>query len=775
MLRTPPSLRSILIVAGSMTTIGLMVLMAFSVNHVSSDLVTKAIGQRLTALADHTHNKIERTLFERSRDVELMAQQLNDHGSPDSPPINDQLAEALTKHSDFAVLTLKDSSGHRIAHVGAADAATESLLDVQLRESPRAHSTLQLFAIRRPNGGQNGGPVQFAFSTPVNGMGPNSGSRLIAVLGDRWAQTLLEELTADLPVRDATYVTILFDGNHPLAGLRRPPQDLIDLFTAAKRTTERWKGFDLETETGKIVATSRSASSGSISGEGLAVLVSQPSASALQPLTDLKKTISLYAIIFVFHAFVLHLVLSSAITSPLLRLAKAADRIRTADDTAIPSLTHFAEAKTLSDSLNRLVTELKFRQTSLEALKAGLETQVQSRTRALEDKNAKLALATSQAERAIEAKSRLLAVASHDLRQPLHALSLLSLALKRRVTESDASEIVTQVEQSVQSLMAMMDELLHVARLDAGLVERNLAPAFIPDLIDRLGAEFSYEADQRNLRFNYYSTPFHVLTDHALLELIIRNILSNAFKFTSSGGIVIAARSRGDKVYIEVYDTGPGIEDARMTRIFDEFERSPRQAKGSNAGLGLGLSIVERHARLIDADVTVRSNLGKGSRFTVILNKCHAPRVPHKAPMQQASSRLSMTDVSVMLVDDNQSILDALRMDLTDRGASVRAFASTDAAAEALRTGMHVDIAVVDYDLGDDDTGISFLRRQWQSERTFPALILTGRTDARTLSEITCSGISWMTKPAHPDALAQTIEQLSSRSSIRGHIESALI
>jgi ActR/RegA family two-component response regulator len=222
----------------------------------------------------------------------------------------------------------------------------------------------------------------------------------------------------------------------------------------------------------------------------------------------------------------------------------------------------------------------------------------------------------------------------------------------------------------------------------------------------------------------------------------------------------LAARSRGNNVVVEIYDTGPGIEPQKLQSVFREFERSREQASGPNAGLGLGLSIVQRYASLIDAEVTVRSITGRGSRF-----KVEVPKLDHKltsvAVRKHASPVRSIAAVNVILVDDDCPFLDALRIDLTDRGANVRGFSSVQDAITAVNAGLPFDVAVVDYDIGDDMKGVGLISLWRQQGRRFGATILTGRTDASTLSVLNTSGVHWMTKPADPDSIAMAIERLS--------------
>ncbi len=301
---------------------------------------------------------------------------------------------------------------------------------------------------------------------------------------------------------------------------------------------------------------------------------------------------------------------------------------------------------------------------------------------------------------------------------------------------------------------------MHIAQLDAGLVSPVLEPIRLRNVIERIGAEFSFDADHRGLRFNFTCVDCFVMTDHALFETIVRNLVSNAFKFTKTGGVHLAARARGNKAVVEIYDTGPGIEQQRLKKIFYEFERSTEQAHGTNEGLGLGLSIVERYAALIDARVTIISVVGRGSRFSVEVPKLEK-KSPGLAKPEIAGAACSIANVNIMLVDDDNKSLNALRTVLTDRGANVTGFAVGRDALRAVDAGLAVDVAIVDYDLGDENSGIDLIWRWRRDGRNFNAMILTGRTDSRTLSELADSSVPWMTKPATADSIALAVERMS--------------
>lgn len=744
----PVSLRTILLIVGSATTLGVMLLMAWSLSHLSSQTLSKIIGQNLVALADQAQNKIERTALERRQDLSAIASDLE--GVPPAGSAKTRLDAGLKAHPEFAWIALADNHGTLLAKAGdASQEYIETAVRLTLQPSPLKSAPLLLQVQQRRE-----------LVVTVRVVGPAE-RHLIAGLGDGWIARAERDLQEGMASHPGVSVRLLTNKDGKLQELGEPDEQILHLARRAYASPTLWTGeAEQPGANGKMAALSSEVRTGASEHEAFHVLVSQPAHIALQPLATLRNTALACLVFFAIHAVAVHLILSSMFAEPFIKLSKAADEVRTTGQSDIPDLRQFAEAKLLSHSLQSLVHQLKGREQSLLELGASLERQVEERTRDLEQKNTLLAEATAKAEVATKAKGRLLAMASHDLRQPLQALSLFSRALQRRLTTLDTKELASQIDQSVAALTSMFDELLHVARLDAGQVTRTLVPVDLRSLMERLGGEVAHQCEQKGLRFNFFAPRTYVLSDPALLEIVLRNLLSNALKFTKTGGIVLTARSRGDRMAIEVYDTGPGIAPSRTSLIFEEFERSGDHARGPNEGLGLGLSIVKRHAALIGAAVDVRSCLGHGSRFSVSLPKCD--RASHALVQSEPNVKHSgcVAGLKVLVLEDCFELRHALSLDLEDRGATVSAFSSPDAASQALERGLSIDVAILDYDLGRGDTGLAFLERQGQ-RANFPALIVTGSTDGKTLARIEHSGLAYMAKPADADALAAAAESLA--------------
>jgi CheY-like chemotaxis protein/anti-sigma regulatory factor (Ser/Thr protein kinase) len=316
----------------------------------------------------------------------------------------------------------------------------------------------------------------------------------------------------------------------------------------------------------------------------------------------------------------------------------------------------------------------------------------------------------------------------------------------------------------------MFDALLNVSRLDAGLIRAEMRPISLKSLIERISVGFKADAEHRGLRFSQRCVDVVVNSDPVILETILRNLISNALKFTHSGGVLLAARRRAGDVVIEVYDTGPGIPKEKHDRIFREFERSQHEAVGPNEGLGLGLSIVRRYAGLLGVRVALRSRVGHGSRFSIMIPGSKVTAVEPPLDKRSMHVPVELTSLRILVLDDETAIVAALTRELEDRGAVARGFVSASEAEDAIAAGFQPDAAVVDFDLCCAERGHAAARRlAGRLGRPLPFLILSGATDRETLKELAASGVSWLTKPADPESIAAEIFDLCTRAAPHNH------
>ena len=244
-----------------------------------------------------------------------------------------------------------------------------------------------------------------------------------------------------------------------------------------------------------------------------------------------------------------------------------------------------------------------------------------------------LSVAKTQAEHANTGKSEYLAAASHDLLQPLNVARLFLDALAERPLDATSSALVERVARSLESADELLRTLLEMSRLDAGALQADMQDVALDPLLRALAAQYGLAADERGLRLRIVPSEAYVRSDPHLLERVVRNLLANALRYTHTGGVLVGARQRGDRVVIEVWDTGPGIPASDLRAIFCQFTRlAGPVVPDALPGMGLGLAIVERIAPLIDATIGVRSRVGRGSVFALSVPAIARPLQISSAP-----------------------------------------------------------------------------------------------------------------------------------------------
>ena len=757
-------LKAILVVVGSITTILLTLLVSYSFRELAVSSLTEQIGRSAAVLADQLEYKLDSDLLERSRHLEATSRLISPLIGGERPRTIAFLEQTRANYDDLIWVAVFDLHGAIQGEAGfqPRDVGDEkwsfknSFLQAAI-ESNKVQGPNVVLAPLKPG---KDGPGYVELATPVLGANGSPIAILTAYFSWDWAEELGRSLGGHSTVSQAMQLLVVTNGGRVLVGPAMATEQILSL-PSFKGSLTSTNGFKVETwPQGEQYVTgfSKSKQDSFVDGQDWIVLVRQNATAALEPVAQIQRNLIAYAILSGLVAILIHWFLAGQIVRPLLKISQAADRLRRNENVAIPTTLQFSEVKTLSNSLASLVVSLKAREASLEALSSTLEQQVSERTQTLAVQNRALEVAKLAAEEATRAKTRFIAAASHDLRQPLQALSLFANSLSGRLQGTANAYIAGNIEQSITSLREMFDALLHVSRLDAGLIDCEKSNVALAPLMARMAAEFRLNAAQRGLEFRCVIPDYWIVTEPALFEVIIRNLLSNAVKFTNAGGILVGARKRGDKVAIEIYDTGPGIPVEQQTAVFREFERSKTQANGPNDGLGLGLSIAERYGRLIDAEIQVHSRPGQGTRFSVIVQKAAEVAIVENIAHR---SRSNLSGLSLMLLDDSAKHLESLSLFLRDRGATVRTFSTAETALKALRNGMLIDVAVVDYDLGGMITGVEFLDLWYSERRNFEAIVLTGRTDADALKAITRSGKSWITKPAEPEMIAAIVSRLA--------------
>ena len=378
--------------------------------------------------------------------------------------------------------------------------------------------------------------------------------------------------------------------------------------------------------------------------------------------------------------------------------------------------------------------------------------------------------ARAAAEAANRAKSQLLAAASHDLRQPLHALGLYTAALAARACEVPWRPLVSNVQNAVNALEAQFAQLLDLSQLEAGALTPERSRVALAPLFARVAAEFRPLAAAKGLVLRCAATRLAVDSDAALLERMVRNLVANAVRYTSRGGIVVGGRRRGAQVSVVVIDTGVGIAPEHGDRIFEEFYqvRCGRDAATAPNGMGLGLAIVRRLANLLGHRVDLVSRVGTGSCFRI-----EAPRATdavhafaRAVPGLPSGGRASLEGTLVAVVDDDPTAIDAMAELFSIWGAKVVGGRDAQALLEALgRWERYPDLVVADLRLGDGASGIIAVRAL-RDELGFavPALIVSGDTSAAAERAVRSAGLTLLPKPVVATVLEAVATALVART-----------
>ncbi|MCY0963692.1 PAS domain-containing hybrid sensor histidine kinase/response regulator [Parathalassolituus penaei] len=393
------------------------------------------------------------------------------------------------------------------------------------------------------------------------------------------------------------------------------------------------------------------------------------------------------------------------------------------------------------------ITERKRAQEAMARINTELEQRVEARTRELQ-------AAKQEAEDANASKDKYLAAASHDLLQPLNAARLLVATLQERDLCHDNRHLVERIHTALTGAEELLADLLDISRLDANAVTPDQEEFAARDLLQALYSEFQPVAQQAGLELKLIDTSHVVRSDSRLLMRILRNFVSNAIRYTPTGRVVLGARRYGDYVDLLVCDSGPGIADHQRDEIFREFRQLDNAQKGRSKGVGLGLAIVERIARMMNHPILFKSKVGKGSCFGV--------RVPLTGrQQQQVLTKVSealppggkLDRVRVLVIDNEETIRHSMKELLQAWGCNVITANGESMAIDAWHN-FHPDIILADYHLDQSETGTHVLSRleKQTGERT-PAVVITADRSDPVRQEITRQGAVRLNKPVKPAKL----------------------
>ncbi|AZO23222.1 response regulator [Mesorhizobium sp. M1E.F.Ca.ET.045.02.1.1] len=401
-----------------------------------------------------------------------------------------------------------------------------------------------------------------------------------------------------------------------------------------------------------------------------------------------------------------------------------------------------------------------------------LENRVRTRTEELhatlhrlERSNIELSAAKENAEQANLSKTRFLAAASHDVLQPLNAAHLSVSALAEVQTSEEGKKLVRQVERSLETMEDLLRTLLDISKLDAGVVQPEISDVSLEALFSSLRSDFLPEAEKKGLSLKFRPVNVVVRSDRTLLRRILQNILSNALRYTRSGGVLVGTRHRGDTIRIDVADTGCGIPDDQREAVFEEFHRgiSTLADGGLTGGLGLGLAIVRRMAAALGHPVTFSSKVGRGTIFHIDVPIGMAPAEPASTAADMDRPRgYGLFGTRVLLVENDTDVLSAMTSLLERWQCLVRAATSTDDALDLIGdTDWVPDIVIADQHLDGGDLGTATIAevRDYLG-RPVPALIVTADGSELVAKAARAAGIELMRKPLKPAQLRALLAHL---------------
>lgn len=396
------------------------------------------------------------------------------------------------------------------------------------------------------------------------------------------------------------------------------------------------------------------------------------------------------------------------------------------------------------------ISELVAAQHKLRTINLELEQRVAQRT-------ADLNQAKLTAEQAHASKTRFFAAASHDLMQPFNAATLLCDMLMQRLDGEDRV-IVRQVQQSLRNAEELLRMLLEITKLDAQSMPARITEVALQDLFNNLKGPFAVIAADKNLTFKIVPTTAVVRTDRKLLQRILQNLLSNAIRYTDQGGVLMGIRRRNDHVEVWVVDSGRGIPKDKLNIIFDEFQQL--EHAGDNPGLGLGLAIVDRMARLLDLPVRIHSAPGQGTCFSVklpLVGYQHQPVAHLDAGITDASERI-LDGVHILAVDNDAQVLAALRGILTQWGAQVT---TLNQLAQVTTLNDSIDIMIVDYHLDRGETGTQVIQAvRERLSKHVPAIVNSADHNEEVREDVADNRAHFMPKPLKTAALKRLLKRL---------------
>lgn len=419
-------------------------------------------------------------------------------------------------------------------------------------------------------------------------------------------------------------------------------------------------------------------------------------------------------------------------------------------------------AEALHQAYQNLEQRVQERTAELTTLNEQLLREIDERSRV----ELRLREAKREAEQANLSKTKFLAAVSHDLLQPLNAARLFTSALLERREPVANAHLVRNVSNSLQDVENLLGTLVDISKLDAGVIKADIAPFALSELLDNLAAEYAQVARSEGLALRFVPCSVLVRSDMQLLARILRNLLSNAIRYTPSGRVVLGCRRHGERVSIQVWDSGIGIAEERLEEIFQEFKRGDVQRPDQDRGLGLGLAIVEKIAGILGHRIHVRSWPGKGSMFAIdVPLSASAPKpVPCVDMSEPMLERLR--GARIWVLDNDAAICAGMRTLLEGWGCRViTALSEQDLARQVGSDHAEVDLLIADYHLDNDQNGVDAVARINASRSSaIPAMLITANYSNELKQQIRERGHTLMHKPVRPMKLKIAMSHLLAQS-----------
>jgi len=410
------------------------------------------------------------------------------------------------------------------------------------------------------------------------------------------------------------------------------------------------------------------------------------------------------------------------------------------------------------------ITETVAAQEALERANETLERRVRERTRELTRLNQELARAKTEADEANISKTRFLAAASHDILQPLNAARLFATSLVERVDAgSDQARLARNVDSSLDAVEEILSTLLDISRLDTGAMKPELSSFRLDEIVSQLAREFAPVAAEKGLKLKVLPTSLTVRSDRRLLRRVLQNLVSNAIKYTPSGRVIVGCRRLRGRVRIEIWDTGLGIASGQQRLVFREFKRLEQGAKVA-PGIGLGLSIVERIARVLEHPITLRSQPGRGSVFALELPTAAAMPVVASLEVLPAHRASALKGLAILVIDNEPAILEGMKTLLESWGCTAVTAASEREAEQAiLKSKMTPDVILADYHLDEADGLDAIVKLRWRLGAPIPAALITADRSPGLREKAASKDLQILPKPVRPAALRALLAKALTR------------